>query len=102
MVAQQNRPKQQESVSRKPTQNEYQIAISTCYSKKSLYFQNIEQFASRWNETTPLQSCAQQQPELQLNMNSQGGFVPQFINNSPTSRAENNPSPGSDSSFQVS
>lgn len=60
------------------------------------------QFASRWNETTPLQSCAQQQPELQLNMNSQGGFVPQFINNSPSSRAESNPSPGSDSSFQSS
>lgn len=34
-------------------------------------------------------------------MNSQGGFVPQFINNSPSSRAENNPSPRSDSSFQV-
>ena len=102
MVAQQNRPKPQESVLRGSNQDVYQIAIPTCYSDKSSYLQNIEQFGSRWNETTPLQSCAQQQPELQLNMNSQGGFVPQFINNSPTSRAESNPSPGSDSSFQVS
>jgi protein Tob/BTG len=57
---------------------------------------------SRWNETTPAQNQVHQQPELQLNMNSQGGFVPQFINNSPSSRAENNPSPRSDSSFQSS
>merc|ERR1711897_129209 len=57
---------------------------------------------SRWNETTPAQNQVHQQPELQLNMNSQGGFVPQFINNSPQARAENNPSPRSDSSFQSS
>merc|ERR1719454_2827525 len=57
---------------------------------------------SRWNETTPAQNQVHQQPELQLNMNSQGGFVPQFINNSRSSSAENNPSPRSDSSFQSS
>merc|ERR1711935_298448 len=57
---------------------------------------------SRWNETTPAQNQVHQQPELQLNMNSQGGFVPQFINNSPMSRAENNSSPRSESSFQSS
>lgn len=63
---------------------------------------NKPQYNSRWNETTPLQTNQNVQPELQLNMNSQGGFVPQFINNSASSRAESNPSPRSDSSFQSS
>ena len=41
------------------------------------------------------------QPELQLNMNSQGGFVPQFINH--TNRSETVPSPiqSDSSSIQV-
>lgn len=59
------------------------------------------QFQSRWNEpiqavqpVQPVQSQVQQ--EIQLNINSQGGFVPTFI---PTSRSESNPSPKSDSSY---
>ena len=52
----------------------------------------------RWNETNQMVQSVQ--PELQLNMNSQGGFVPQFINH--TNRSETVPSPiQSDSSIQV-
>jgi len=49
--------------------------------------------ACRWNDQSGHNMIHQQtvQPELQLNMNSQGGFVPQFINH--TNRSETVPSP---------
>ena len=63
--------------------------------KANQTFQN-----NRWNEPNQM-ICAQvnqQQPELQLNINSQGGFVPSFISNS---RSESNSSPKSDTSYNV-
>ena len=59
--------------------------------------------ACRWNDQSGNNMIHQQpvQPELQLNMNSQGGFVPQFINH--TNRSETVPSPiqSDSSSIQV-
>ena len=96
MAAQQHQAKPQESVLQEIVTDK-RVLTNTFFS-----FITLLQFnTSRWNETTPAQNQVSQQPELQLNMNSQGGFVPQFINNSPQARAESNPSPHSDSSFQV-
>ena len=59
--------------------------------------------ACRWNDQSGHNMIHSQtvQPELQLNMNSQGGFVPQFINH--TNRSETVPSPiqSDSSSIQV-
>jgi hypothetical protein len=72
-------------------------------NQKAMNIQNMKpkqqpQFQSRWNEPAqqvqPVQN--QVQPEIQLNVNSQGGFVPSFISNS---RSESNSSPKSDSSY---
>jgi hypothetical protein len=77
-------------------------------NQKAYGMQNLKQtsktpqspFNSRWNENGNMVHQKQPvQPELQLNMNSQGGFVPQFINHN---RSESIPSPiQSDSSIQV-
>lgn len=78
-------------------------------NQKAYGMQNLKQtsktpqspFNSRWNENGNMVHQKQPvQPELQLNMNSQGGFVPQFINHN---RSESIPSPiQSDSSIQSS